>query len=205
MKNDTSPKGRVGGDVLQRMVPLGELAYPKPKEESKGYRRNGIPIRNEHRIAKNLTTMTKKPHSPKKRSKLPKLPKIKSLEAKLKRLLYPLIKKRDRGVCISSGQTGLTGRNYQAGHFIKAELCNIIYRYDVRNINGQRSYDNLYLRGNAPAYRKGMIKKWGIKAVEEIEENYNKPLPMDFNEREYLMKLIEKYADKTAIQELPRS
>jgi hypothetical protein len=171
---------------MATLKPVGlmfEKPIPKKKKTMRDYAEK---LRNKRR-----TSVVKR--KVKKKTKLPKKVKIKSLEAKLKKVLYPLIKARDKGVCISSGQKGLTGRNYQAGHYIKAELCNLIYRYDVRNINGQRSYDNLYLRGNAPAYRKGMIKKWGIKVVEEIEENYNKPLPMNFNEREYLLGLIKKF------------
>ena len=46
MKNDKSPKVvRVGGDVLQKMRPLGELTYPKFKKVKKKYAWNStIPL-----------------------------------------------------------------------------------------------------------------------------------------------------------------
>jgi len=145
---------------------------------------------------KRLKSMDKVGHSLRvkhKKDKLPKKVKIKSLEAKLKRLFYPIIKKRDGPVCISCGKKGLVGMDWHAGHFIKAELCNLVYRYDVRNINSQCSACNNWKRGNTIAYRKAMINKYGVLVVDELERFYNSTLAMDFNPREYLLKLIEKY------------
>jgi hypothetical protein len=136
----------------------------------------------------------------KKQQKLPKLPKIKSLEAKLKRLLYPLIKKRDGPICISCGKRGLKGNDWQAGHYIKAELCNIEWRYNPLNIHSQCSYCNKWLRGNTIAYRNALIKKIGLIEVEMIDRSYKLSMPMDFNERKYLMELIEKYGHLEKIE-----
>lgn len=127
----------------------------------------------------------------KKQSKTKKKVSIKSLEKKLKAKLYPLIKKRDGNTCISCGRTGLTGMNWHAGHYAKAELCNMIWRYAPINIHSQCGRCNLWLRGNTVEYRKKLTEKVGQELVREIEENYNKPLSMAFDSRVYLESLIE--------------
>lgn len=118
---------------------------------------------------------------------------IKSLEKKLKRYLYPLIKKRDGNICISCGKVITKTRDHHAGHFAKAELCKLPYRYDERNINSQCSYCNLHLRGNTIEYRHGMIQKYGIIITEEIENNYKKSPNIDFNPRSFLEEKIDYY------------
>lgn len=115
------------------------------------------------------------------------------LEKKLKKILYPLIKKRDGNVCISCGKTNLVGNGWHAGHFAKAELCNPIYKYDLRNINSQCAGCNNWKEGNFIEYEKAMVKKYGQDVVDEIKDNYNKPMPIEFNKREYIIELINKY------------
>jgi len=115
---------------------------------------------------------------------------IKSLENKLKKILYPMIKKRDGNNCISCGKTGLIGMNWHAGHYAKAELCNLIWRYSPQNINSQCGGCNKWKHGNSVAYRNNLVKKIGEVQVRVIEESYNKPLPMNFDSRVYLETLI---------------
>lgn len=116
---------------------------------------------------------------------------IKSLEKKLKRLLYPYIKKRDGNTCISCGKTGLIGMNWHAGHYAKAELCNMMWRYSPININSQCGRCNKWLAGNSVEYRKNLVKKIGEEMVVVIETEYNKPLQMNFDSRAYLEMMIE--------------
>lgn len=158
----------------QEMKPIG---YPKPVKREKPH--HGRP------------TLKKRPS--RRKSKLPKKVKIKALETKLKAVLYPLIKKRDGPTCISCGKIGLVGRNWQAGHYAKAELCNLVYRYDPRNINSQCMTCNKWRRGNTLAYRQAMIRKYGKMVVEEIDTCYGRTLNMNFNPRTYLEELIKKY------------
>lgn len=127
----------------------------------------------------------------KKKVKAKKPVSIVSLENKLKKVLYPLIKKRDGNTCISCGKRDLVGGNWHAGHYAKAELCNVVWRYKPTNISSQCFYCNKWLRGNTIEYRKNLIKKIGEKNVINIEENYNIPLPVDFDSRKYLREQIE--------------
>lgn len=125
---------------------------------------------------------------------------IKALEAKLKRYLYPLIKKRDGPICICCGKHITNSRDFHAGHFAKAELCSIPYRYDERNINTSCAYCNLWLRGNTLEYRKGMVKKYGEEITKEIEDNYNKPLPINFDPRTFLEEKIQYYKSLDSLE-----
>lgn len=127
------------------------------------------------------------------KEKIKSLPKIKNLEARLKKVMYPYIKKRDGNTCISCGKKNLVGMDWHAGHYIKAELCNIVVRYDEWNINSQCSYCNKWRRGNTIAYRLAMIDKYGEKATNDLDHKYHSPLPMNFNEREWLLEMIAKY------------
>lgn len=157
------------------------LAFPKPIKEVKvpKYLRRKAKVR------------------PLKKEKVKSLPKIKNLEARLKKVMYPYIKKRDGNTCISCGKKNLVGMDWHAGHYIKAELCNLVTRYDEWNINSQCSHCNKWLRGNTIAYRNAMIWKYGEKAVATLDREYHSPLPMDFSPRKWLLGMIEKYKHET--------
>lgn len=118
------------------------------------------------------------------------LPKLKR---KAWKLFSAYIKHRDGPTCISCGRTGLVGANWQAGHYQKSELCNLVYRYDPRMVASQCAVCNLWRRGNTIEYRKALIKKYGEKVVKELEEHYKDPLPLNFDTREFYEKIIKKY------------
>ena len=58
--------------------------------------------------------------------------------------------------------------NYHAGHF-KESGNNPKIRYDERNIHGQNIYCNTYKGGDSGFYRVNLIKKIGLKNVQELE------------------------------------
>lgn len=131
---------------------------------------------------------------------------IKELEKKLRAVLYPLIKQRDieyAGArrCISCGSAVRIDRRCHAGHFAKAELCNMVYRYREDNINLQCSQCNMWKAGNTLAYEKGMIAKWGAEVTQDIKENYNKKLPMGFDERGFLEEKIMYYKGVSSLKQ----
>lgn len=169
--------------------------YPKPVTEKLTPYEKALKVWGKRKVAllltKGMRTIKKELKQP--RKKRLKLPSIKKLEKKLKDVMYPYIKKRDGNTCISCNKKGLFGRDWQAGHYIKAELCNMVTRYDEWNINSQCSTCNLWKRGNTIAYRLAMLDKYGEKATNELDRKYKQSLPMDFNSRAWLLEQIEKY------------
>lgn len=77
------------------------------------------------------------------------------------------IRERDKDLpCISCDKTYA---KWDAGHYLKAEIyTKLIFNED--NVHKQCSYCNLQLAGNLIEYRKGLIKRIGIKRVEELED-----------------------------------
>lgn len=68
--------------------------------------------------------------------------------------------------CISCGCT--TAKQWDAGHFLKAELFSGLI-FNEFNVFRQCSSCNNYLSGNELMYRKGLIKRIGVEKVEELE------------------------------------
>lgn len=73
--------------------------------------------------------------------------------------------------CISCGYTG-TGRQWHAGHY-RPQGGNSALRYDEMNIHKQCSICNTHKSGNLAEYRKGLIQKIGLEAVEELEASHS--------------------------------
>lgn len=113
---------------------------------------------------------------------------IKSLEKAIQRILYPIIKRRDAKYGCASCNKNPVGSDSHAGHYGKAELCNILLRYYPPNINKQCSQCNLWSRGNTLAYRvKTMLPRWGVEVTEFIDTMHSRPTPINFNERDWLV------------------
>ena len=68
--------------------------------------------------------------------------------------------------CISCNKSDA---KWDAGHYLKAEIyTKLIFNED--NVHKQCSYCNLQLAGNLIEYRKGLIKRIGVKRVEDLED-----------------------------------
>ncbi len=155
------------------------------------------------RTSWNSTLHPKRLKKNSRKRKLPKLPKvlkITKLEEKLERYLYPLIKDAEINICISCGKGNLIKYERQAGHYAKAELCNMVWRYFPLIIHAQCTECNLGRRGNTLEYRKAMIIQYGVEIVEYIDAHYKDTLPMNFNERLFLDRLIEFYKTEKKVR-----
>ena len=90
---------------------------------------------------------------------------VKELKKIAQRHVNEYIRLRDAGEpCISCGNY----RTLQAGHFIAAGSCDGL-RFDLDNVNGQCKKCNYFLSGNQLEYRKNLLKKIGLKRVENLE------------------------------------
>lgn len=89
---------------------------------------------------------------------------------KIQRLANKYCRLRDtQGIganCISCG-SWKEHDQMDGGHFIPTTSGAL--RFDERNINAQCTKCNRFLHGNARGYYKGMIVKYGLDVVEELE------------------------------------
>lgn len=73
--------------------------------------------------------------------------------------------------CISCGANW--NEHFQSGHFYKAELYSSL-KFHPKNINGQCRVCNLHKDGNFEGYRKGMIERYDLKFVQNLEKDARK-------------------------------
>lgn len=93
---------------------------------------------------------------------------------KVKPIFQKWIRERDKDLpCISCGTTKVYNDEWDGGHFHKAENYTGVI-FNEHNVNKQCKNCNKNLDGNLIAYRQGLVKKIGLKAVEELEELANK-------------------------------
>lgn len=79
----------------------------------------------------------------------------------------------------------------QAGHYFSQGHHSAL-RYDEMNTNGQCIRCNMYLSGNLIKYRQGLVKRYGSKAVEMLEQRADLRKAWKWT-REELNQIIEKY------------
>ena len=92
---------------------------------------------------------------------------IAKLKQEARKVFQQWIRMRDANeLCICCGKES---NAWDAGHYYKAELYSGVIFHEM-NVNKQAVYCNQYLHGNEGEYRKGLIKKYGIEKVEELDK-----------------------------------
>jgi hypothetical protein len=96
------------------------------------------------------------------KSKLVPLPKLKK---KAQDIFNKWIRNRDKYErCIScNGPVEQAGHYFSSGHFSAL-------RFNEMNVNGQDIRCNMFLNGNLIYYRQGLVRKYGVDAVNELEK-----------------------------------
>lgn len=118
-----------------------------------------------------------------KKIKLTPLPKLKERATKT---FNSYIRNRDAGLpCISCGNS----RELQAGHYVPEKQSSFL-RYHEWNVNGECGGCNCFDAFHLIGYRKRLIDKIGLKAVEWLEDNKSVVKKWTRNELEAI---IEKY------------
>lgn len=80
------------------------------------------------------------------------------------------IRIRDLGnTCISCNTPLKDIRDYDAGHYYNAKNYPTLL-FNELNVSGQCKFCNDHLSGNLIEYRKGLLKRYGIEVVEQLEE-----------------------------------
>lgn len=94
-------------------------------------------------------------------------------EAEAKKVFQKWVRLRDKNLnCVSCKAT--KAKSWHASHFYSANLYSGLI-FDERNVHKSCDYCNVFLHGNLLEYRKGLIERYGLKYVEELEaESINK-------------------------------
>lgn len=105
-----------------------------------------------------------------KRSKTKKLS-VPKLKAKLDRIFSEYIRLRDSDIngyckCISCGKIEYW-KDVDCGHFVNRSHMGT--RYSEKNCNAQCRSCNRFDEGNNIGYMKGLISKYGVKVINELE------------------------------------
>jgi hypothetical protein len=74
--------------------------------------------------------------------------------------------------CISCGRRVENVEELQCGHFKPAQNCGNILLLDEQNNNGECGGCNAFDEGHIHGYRKNLIARIGVKAVERLDEMY---------------------------------
>jgi hypothetical protein len=90
---------------------------------------------------------------------------IGKLIVKLQKVFNAYIRQRDAGqACISCGSYN----ELQAGHYWSAGHYSWL-RFNEMNVNHQCKRCNYFLSGNQAQYRIGLVRKYGEKAVDQLD------------------------------------
>ena len=137
------------------------------------------------------------------KSKLPTIRKSRTVEetliAKLDRVFSLFIRYRDSTngyfKCISCGRIKVY-RQADCGHFVNRSYMST--RYDEVNCNAQCRHCNRFKEGNNQGYRRGLLKKYGELAVDQLDIKKSITLKLAPFE---LKLMIEEYSLKNKLYE----
>lgn len=100
--------------------------------------------------------------------------KVRSPMQKLKDQLWEECKritKRDHGdTCYSCGAYGLSGSNWQTGHFIPSSISSVAIRYSLKNLRPQCMMCNIHRSGNWVGYEAHLIVDFGRDYPDELKK-----------------------------------
>jgi hypothetical protein len=111
---------------------------------------------------------------------------LKKLKAKAWKLFSSYIRQRDKGICFTCG-VQKHWKEMHAGHFKHGRLD-----FDPMNVNCQCAYCNTYNHGNLGEYGVRLVKKYGLRRVQDLILRANTHIGYTIEELEAL---IEKYKE----------
>ena len=116
---------------------------------------------------------------------------LKKLKEELWRVFSIYIRTRDNFKCISCGKQ-LTRATSQAGHYIPKSM-GLIYYFNEKDTNCQCLPCNIYLHGNLAPYALGLIKKYGVGVLYELDSLKGTKIKYT---RDGYLNLIKQYHNK---------
>lgn len=121
--------------------------------------------------------------------------KLTHLLVNVRNICHDYIRERDKGKdCIACGVP--YNSNFHASHFYKSELYSNL-KYDENNIFGGCQKCNLLLEGNESGFRTGLIQRFGVEFVNDIDNKAKSYKKNDFKwDRESLVEIRNYYKEK---------
>lgn len=112
------------------------------------------------------------------------------LEAEAKKSFQKFIRLRDADLpCISCGNSNTN--DWAGGHYFPAGIYSGLM-FDERNCSKQcNTHCNKYLSGNLIEYRKGLIKRYGVEFVEQLESESDKKRDYKFTREQLIAKKLQ--------------
>lgn len=100
----------------------------------------------------------------------------KGIKGKLWDVFSKYIRQRDfkkYGTCITCGKKLNSWQEGDAGHFAPASNCGFDLLFDEKNVHLECKGDNGFNPGHLIQYKTNLIKRYGQKFVDDLEERYN--------------------------------
>lgn len=121
--------------------------------------------------------------------------KLTHLLVNVRNVCHDYIRERDKGMdCIACGVP--YNSNFHASHFYKSELYSNL-KYDENNIFGGCQKCNLLMEGNESGFRTGLIQRFGVDFVNDIDNKAKSYKKNDFKwDRETLNEIRNYYKEK---------
>lgn len=119
-----------------------------------------------------------------------KLKTLSDLEAEAKKSFQRYVRLRDKDLpCISCNNSNTN--DWAGGHYFSAGMYSGLM-FDERNCHKQcNTHCNKYLSGNLLEYRKGLIKRFGIKFVEKLESESDQKRNYKYTREELIAKKFQ--------------
>ena len=119
-----------------------------------------------------------------------KLKTLSDLEAEAKKSFQRYVRLRDKDLPFISCNNSNTN-DWAGGHYFSAGMYSGLM-FDERNCHKQcNTHCNKYLSGNLLEYRKGLIKRFGIKFVEKLESESDQKRNYKYTREELIAKKFQ--------------
>lgn len=141
----------------------------------------------------NPTKASKRPLGAAKKKKTRKVPtlKITTLKKKLWEECKRITRERHGNVCYTCYKQGLSGGNWQTGHYIPSSVCSVELRYDLGNLRPQCYHCNINLSGNWIEYENHLRSEMGENYPEYLKQRNEATKGQMFDILWYEKKLAE--------------
>lgn len=118
-----------------------------------------------------------------------KLKTLSEYESEAKKSFQHFIRSRDKELaCISCGE--FEKELVDGGHYFKAELFSGLI-FNEKNCHKQCRKCNRYLSGNEIAYRMGLVARYGLKYVEDLESISDSKRVYKYTKEELIAKKLQ--------------